>query len=111
MQNTLSIRYAFCACARVFCAIYSPLLFSKRKQHAMLECYLEHIHISSANQKPEFKALIPKKYVLYNAIQDWIFFMVFNATSNNISAISWWSDLLVEETGGPGENSRPVASH
>jgi hypothetical protein len=26
--------------------------------------------------------------------------IVFNATFNNISAISWWSVLLVEETGG-----------
>jgi hypothetical protein len=26
------------------------------------------------------------------------------ATFNNISVISWWSILLVEETGGPGEN-------
>jgi hypothetical protein len=32
--------------------------------------------------------------------------MVFNATSNNISAISLQSDLLVEETGGPRENNR-----
>jgi hypothetical protein len=30
--------------------------------------------------------------------------MVFNATFNNISVISWRSDLLVEETGVPGEN-------
>jgi hypothetical protein len=37
--------------------------------------------------------------------------MVFNATFNNISAISWWSDLLVEETEVPGENHRPAASH
>ena len=37
MQNTLSIIYAFCGCARVFCAIQKPLLFPKRKQHAMLE--------------------------------------------------------------------------
>jgi hypothetical protein len=37
--------------------------------------------------------------------------MVFNATFNNISVISWRSFLLVEETGGPGENHRPVASH
>ena len=37
--------------------------------------------------------------------------MVFNATFNNISAISWWSVLLVKETGVPGENQRPVASH
>jgi hypothetical protein len=27
------------------------------------------------------------------------------------STISWWSVLLVEETGGPGENLRPVTSH
>jgi hypothetical protein len=27
---------------------------------------------------------------------------------NNISVISWRSVLLVEETGGPGENHRPV---
>jgi len=40
----------------------------------------------------------------------WFGFMVFNATFNNISPISWRSVLLVEETGGPGENHRPVAS-
>jgi hypothetical protein len=37
--------------------------------------------------------------------------MVFNATLNNISVISWKSVLLVEETGVPGENHRSVASH
>ena len=30
---------------------------------------------------------------------------------NNISVISWLSVLLVEETGVPGENHRPVAGH
>jgi len=35
----------------------------------------------------------------------------FNATFNNISVISWRSVLLVEETGVPGENHRPVAIH
>ena len=34
-----------------------------------------------------------------------------NATFNDISVISWWSVLLVEETGVPRENDRPVASH
>jgi hypothetical protein len=29
--------------------------------------------------------------------------MVFNVTFNNIFFISWGSDLLVEETGVPGE--------
>ena len=38
-------------------------------------------------------------------------FMVFNATFNNISVISWWSVLLVEETEVPGENQWPIASH
>jgi len=38
-------------------------------------------------------------------------FMVFNATFNNISVISWRSVLLVEKTGVPGENHRPVASY
>jgi len=37
--------------------------------------------------------------------------MVFNATVNNISVISWRPVLLVKETGVPGENHRPVASH
>jgi hypothetical protein len=36
--------------------------------------------------------------------------MVFNATFNNISVISWRSALLVEETGVLGENYRPLAS-
>ena len=40
---------------------------------------------------------------------DW--FMVFNATFNNISVISWRSVLLVEGTGVPGKNHHPVASH
>ena len=30
--------------------------------------------------------------------------MVFNATFNNMSVNSWWSVLLMEETGVPGEN-------
>jgi len=38
-------------------------------------------------------------------------FMVFNATFNNISVRSWHSILLVEETGVPGKNHWPVASH
>ena len=66
------------------------------------------------------KTNIPK--VIYNMLCRWnmqvfpcllfVLFclMVFNVTFNNISLISWQSVLLVEETGGPGENHRPVAS-
>ena len=42
-------------------------------------------------------------------IKVWLGLMVFNATFNNISVISWRSVLFVEETGGSGENHRPVA--
>ena len=50
-------------------------------------------------------------------IQDLIYiglgfrFMVFNTTFNNISVLSWRSVVLVEDTGVPTENHRPVASH
>ena len=37
--------------------------------------------------------------------------MVFNATFNNISALTWWSILFVVETVVPGENHRATASH
>jgi hypothetical protein len=37
--------------------------------------------------------------------------VVFSATFNNISAITWRSVLLVDETVVPGENHQPVASH
>ena len=38
-------------------------------------------------------------------------FMVLNAIFNNILVISWWSVLMMEETGEPGENHQPVTSH
>jgi hypothetical protein len=37
--------------------------------------------------------------------------MVFNATFNNISIISLWSVLLVEETGLPGKKHWPATGH
>ena len=39
------------------------------------------------------------------------YFLCFNATFNNISAISWRPVLVVEEAGVPGENHRPWASN
>jgi hypothetical protein len=44
-------------------------------------------------------------------INGWFRFMVFNATFNNISVISWQSVLLLEDSGVPGENHWSVASH
>jgi len=49
------------------------------------------------------------KYILRKKHNDEL--IMFNATFNNISAISWRSVLLVEETGIPEENHRPAASH
>jgi hypothetical protein len=40
----------------------------------------------------------------------WLLVMVFNATFNNITVISWRSILLMEETEVPAENDRPAAS-
>jgi hypothetical protein len=40
-----------------------------------------------------------------NALWKWlVWFIVFNATFNNISFLPWRSVLLVEDTGVPGEN-------
>ena len=58
-------------------------------------------------------------FVIYDFVVEGIYMfvcfvclIVFSATVNNISAIrAWWCFLLVEETGGPGENHRYVASH
>jgi hypothetical protein len=47
------------------------------------------------------------KYILSDTID----LFVFNATFNNISAISWRPVLVVEETGVSGENHRPWASN
>ena len=49
--------------------------------------------------------------LLMLSIMVWFGFIVLNVTFNNISAISWGSVWLVLETGGPGENHRPVASY
>ena len=52
---------------------------------------------------------IHSKFILFeHELDDLVWFMVFNATFNNISVISWRSVLLVDET---GENHQPVASH
>ena len=48
------------------------------------------------------KKLLMSKTMLYLS---WVVrVMMFNAIFNNISVISCWSVLLVEETGLPGEN-------
>ena len=41
----------------------------------------------------------PTKTGVYSTDSERVRVMVFNATFNNISVISWWSVLLMEETG------------
>ena len=51
--------------------------------------------------------MVLDKYVFFNLLCTdigYVKFMIFNATFNNISVISWRSVLLVEETGVPREN-------
>jgi hypothetical protein len=62
-------------------------------------------------QNSDFLKLLPKKCGEGKTIW-WAWFMVFNATFNNISVnISWQSVFLVEETEVLGENHRPVTSN
>ena len=50
--------------------------------------------------------------VKHNQVMVWFGFMVLNANNISvISAMSWLSVLLVEETAVPEENHRPVANH
>jgi uncharacterized DUF497 family protein len=51
------------------------------------------------------------KTIIYRGhIKDFrVWIMVFSTTFNNISVLSWRSVLLVEQTGLPGEDHRPVA--
>ena len=66
--------------------------------------YMEFIPI-----KILFCSVLYHKLVIYWIMVYGLWFMVFNATFNNISVISWWSVLLVKKSGVPGENHRPVA--
>ena len=66
--------------------------FITTDEHDILACVQKYLHTKTSPT------------IIRN--DGWL--MVFNATFNNISVISWRSVLLMEET---GENHRPVASH
>ena len=52
---------------------------------------------------------VPMDVLLFSLIGEVMVIMI-NATFNNISAISWRTISLVEETGVPGKNRWPAAS-
>jgi hypothetical protein len=85
-------------------------------------CLMPHEHFSAISWWEQEYNQIEDNGLLYFSFIHWNFlikstskvacqrfrFLVFNATFNNISVISWWSVLLVEET---GENHRTVENH
>ena len=64
-------------------------------------------YVSTWNQLPSLQCINGQQKGTH-LLSIWFGLMVFNATINNISVISWGSVLLVEETGVPRENHRPV---
>ena len=69
---------------------------------------------SSHEHETGFLNILGVRVIVFNAVSNNILgvrVIVFNAVSNNILVISWWSVLLMEETGVPGENHRLVACH
>ena len=67
---------------------------------------LSTCQVISHQRQSWIRWLSTSNFLLYSKLA-WIEVMVFNATFNNISVISWRSVLLVEET---GENHQPVTS-
>jgi len=68
----------------------------------------ENAAINSSFQ-PEIKKIIYYSLCYEKLLQSGARVMAFNATFNNISVITWWSFLLVEETRVPREN--PLTCH
>ena len=69
------------------------------------------IEVENIRPKHIFESWKLKSFNRHVYMSCGILVMVFNATFNNSSVISWFSVLLVEETVVPGENNRPAASH
>ena len=63
---------------------------------------LQYVCLCNRRSLISIRKLLPVSVSEIERRVGWI--IVFNATFNNISVISWRSVLLVEETGLPGEN-------
>ena len=82
-----------------------PTLLINRYCDAFDIFYFTETRVNFFSQKEPVSLLPQKDKVWFND------FWCFNATFNNISAISWQPVLVVEEAGVPGENHRPWASN
>ena len=59
---------------------------------------------ASLNRFEDTKGVIRSRKLMFVFVFLFVCLMVFNTTFNNISAMSWRSVLLVQETEGPEEN-------
>ena len=84
--------------ALLFCIAMSFIIIEPLKV-----CKIQDVLLTQSSR------LILWGYEIFSCPGSWC--LQFNATFNNISVISWWSVLLLEEDRAPGENHRPVASH
>jgi hypothetical protein len=69
--------------------------------------FFSQCKIDQCGSKNTHTAVLEKLAIIFFGLK----VIVFNATFNNISVISWRSVLLVEETRVPRENHWPVTSH
>jgi hypothetical protein len=76
-----------------------------------LYCNVVYAKVAKFKHKKACDIMVKFHVVCLHPALVWFDFMVFNATFNNISVISWRSVLLVEEIRVPGENHRLAASH
>ena len=101
----------------MFCSIFRLFGLGRPGQMNCLLCYVVYSVIWPIVMIAHWSSLIANH--LLPLLFNWSCFfqkkeeklLCINATFNNISFRSWRSVLLVEETGLPGENHRPVASH
>ena len=102
----------------IMCTWYISIHIHIPDTNIVLEGYVFYYHIIFIKACSYLKWYLNIRSQTFNAMHVMLFLgllwfrsMVFNATFNNVSVISLWSLLLVEETRGPGENHRPAASH
>ena len=82
---------------------------AKRKTTTNKQTKSQYNWIQKTKQKWALEVLNVYVFCQFSYIR--VTVVVINATFNTISVMSWRSVSLVENTGVPGENRRPVASH
>ena len=99
------------------CSLITVLISTckcKRRTNLDIKCQssgITFIKFLNTRKISNQKVIFNKYGILIWRFWSMVWFIVFNATFNNISVISWRSVLLVDQTGVPGENHQPVVSH